>query len=1158
MRLRRPTTITAAFLIVAVSVQPSLFSQTPPRRSRPRQSPRADALAPAINELLKLDPLDPILLVEKDSNNPGAKPEEERKPPADDAPIKELTDYWSDYGRSNAAAPSDKVRRRLIEAVEDHPELIHRLSSFLPRATDTYDRLYKLFAESSPDDRGWAFPLRSWLQSNSEYFRDELIAEARREIAGERLPAYQLRKLAEIDWEAAKPLVEPLASSGSAQIASVALSLLYERAQQEGDSSQVEKYRALLKAIVVTRRVPVEARHFALSSLAKADWDGQQDWIVSLFADPSLGGLTGDSESKDASDKKSEKAEPESYPEESTLVLSALLGWNSEKWAPVISGLVGHNLRAVHQSAVRCLAEYLDFQEDDERRKEVARKLAPWLTDPDWAGASGRSGYIRSLVFRQEPELTPGLIWVLEHDEDEENRATAAEALTNRRDPRAVPALRRALEVYKDERRRENIVIALAMSGGFSDDEMAEAIEAYAGMVVTQAGEEEIDQAMRGESEKPLSLKISIGRILNNSDKIHATEELAVRLIERAKSLRASRPAVARLILRRIEDEPLRAAEINMVERIGAGWIDLDALKLALQNHRSLRKSAGDELYRLIEQGGYAAGVAAAVLDDEREQRETLAGADTKAQLALLAGARYLRGKLPVELAGKLLNSTNRALAKAAESYLEVEDSAEARKLVLARRRGEAYILGDITPLANDPYFKSVREWEEAMRDEIKSDAGLEAIYAMAQPGSPDTFKAVVIRVRGGTAEISLHDVEGRREVRHLTGSEFEELKIFTSRQEVEDLGPANDVGGSGSAKYEYLRLTKDGGRRIVLERPRRAPKEPTLHEELSGLFYRLSKSGEYVTRYTIEDKIPGVEILLSDRKQEAKMVCGEGREIRVLLGEKQSGYGRSVDGTTLEWREFSSGAAGKVTDEPSACRLLSWIPVSINTKHYSGVSLPTRSGNALIYVMYGEDSGVWKLAPGAEPVKIVSGVYRNPVVTPDGKWMVAQTPLETGGASKLIRHNLQTGKEFPVTITDNGNHPPITYIAAIGKVLLGQGPLPGVGVPGSINYLLAPETGSIQQVKGDFRPLGQIFGRELQPAGNPGEFWAAIHDSQKSATDIGRYDSRNFIFTPVVNLPGLRLNNSDFWVDATAGKIWFTYQGQLLRIPLPPPPKPK
>ncbi|HEX5083998.1 MAG TPA: hypothetical protein VFY40_18270, partial [Blastocatellia bacterium] len=143
--------------------------------------------------------------------------------------------------------------------------------------------------------------------------------------------------------------------------------------------------------------------------------------------------------------------------------------------------------------------------------------------------------------------------------------------------------------------------------------------------------------------------------------------------------------------------------------------------------------------------------------------------------------------------------------------------------------------------------------------------------------------------------------------------------------------------------------------------------------------------------------------------------------------------------------------------------------------------------------------------------------------------------------------------KEFTVTMADKGDHPPITYITASGKVLLGQGRRPSVGVPGATNYLLDPETGSVRQVKGEFRPLNQRFGRELQPAGNAGEFWAAIYDSQKRATDIGRYDSWNFVFTPIVNLPGLRLGGNDFWVDALAGKIWFTYQGHLLRIPLPP-----
>jgi hypothetical protein len=60
------------------------------------------------------------------------------------------------------------------------------------------------------------------------------------------------------------------------------------------------------------------------------------------------------------------------------------------------------------------------------------------------------------------------------------------------------------------------------------------------------------------------------------------------------------------------------------------------------------------------------------------------------------------------------------------------------------------------------------------------------------------------------------------------------------------------------------------------------------------------------------------------------------------------------------------------------------------------------------------------------------------------------------------------------------------------------------------------------------------------------------IRNWKKRSTSFGRYDIRNFVFTPLIELPGLVLRNSDFWVDVNASKIWFTYKGHLLRIPLP------
>ena len=224
----------------------------------------------------------------------------------------------------------------------------------------------------------------------------------------------------------------------------------------------------------------------------------------------------------------------------------------------------------------------------------------------------------------------------------------------------------------------------------------------------------------------------------------------------------------------------------------------------------------------------------------------------------------------------------------------------------------------------------------------------------------------------------------------------------------------------------------------------RRVPKNPTLHEELSGLFHRLSRSGEFVTRYAIEDKIPGVEVLLADKKQEAVMVCGEGREIRVLVGENGAEYKRSSAEAMPEWREFSSGAPGKVADEPVACRVSSLIEASMKIRwndHFNGIRLPTRSGDSWVYASFGKAAGIWKFELGNEPVMIIGGDYSHPVVTPDGKWLVAIKSWNERGeySSQLIRHNLRTGEEFRVNWPDSGYRPPFMYLAAHGKVLLGR-----------------------------------------------------------------------------------------------------------------------
>src|SRR5262245_4596612 len=149
MRSLRPPALIAAILIIAISIQPSLLSQPAPKPSRPkrpappkrqtRRPQRADAPSAAINESLKLDPLPPG---SQDSDSPDTSARNE-KPPGDDAPIRQLIKYWLEdrYSAiSGAQKPSESVRQRLLEAVEDRPWLAHSLLELLPETPDTSDR----------------------------------------------------------------------------------------------------------------------------------------------------------------------------------------------------------------------------------------------------------------------------------------------------------------------------------------------------------------------------------------------------------------------------------------------------------------------------------------------------------------------------------------------------------------------------------------------------------------------------------------------------------------------------------------------------------------------------------------------------------------------------------------------------------------------------------------------------------------------------------------------------------------------------------------------------------------------------------------------------------------------------------------------------------
>jgi len=81
--------------------------------------------------------------------------------------------------------------------------------------------------------------------------------------------------------------------------------------------------------------------------------------------------------------------------------------------------------------------------------------------------------------------------------------------------------------------------------------------------------------------------------------------------------------------------------------------------------------------------------------------------------------------------------------------------------------------------------------------------------------------------------------------------------------------------------------------------------------------------------------------------------------------------------------------------------------------------------------------------------------------------------------------------------------------------------------------YLLDPVTGAHEKVEAEMRPFFDAGKHDLQATGKSNEFWAALHssvvDPKLSTTTIGRFDTYNSRFTPVLNFPDMHFESSSF-----------------------------
>ncbi len=716
--------------------------------------------------------------------------------PGDDAPIKLLMEYWeTQFRQETNRKPSEKVQHRFLQAVEEEPDFSFWVIEYLPNNAEAHTLVKRVLDQRNTPEYQY-YPrdvthrrLRDWLMTHSEFLRDELVQGAKNiKVDNADLEGGQyLEGLAKLDWQTANPLLENHAKSFSPHIAALAAGLLHKHAVESNEATQIKKFRELLKEIVANRQAPAGARQQAIKSLLDVEWDGRNDWYLSLFSDETL------IQAKDGYSN--------------LFPLAVPVKNKPDLWVPVVSKLIGNNNPIIHNAAVSCLIQFTRKN----TREDVLVLLLPWLSNPGWASVGDESGIklkrrdnndnrteanslridiVEGLKRIKISEAVPSLLWIIQND-SERIRSQAAEVLEWYHPTEIVPVLRAAL-VKNEDYSTYSVMKAFIACGGLTDEEKIAALETCATKSKFEISERRGKRHLyfRGDGN---STGEEIGKIISESK--YASEELAGKAILHWKKLQIEKPEVANNFWTIIQRWEFPSIDSAIAEQLSSGNANLETLLLALQRRQLLRVNASSRLQLMMDQKGYVVGIGAVVLGDGAKAEEIIKGKDSAAQIALLACARMVRERLSVDSLAEFLNSKDKQLYLAAERYLESEDSAESRNLIHARHQGEALILGANYNFDPHPkYREEWKKWESKLHEVVKKNpvteiyAHYEVYYSDTSPFRTDSSVSVIIR--GDSAEIIKSHIKGREEYRKLTSDELQQLRVLIDEVNFDTLPP--------------------------------------------------------------------------------------------------------------------------------------------------------------------------------------------------------------------------------------------------------------------------------------------------------------------------------------------------------------------------------
>ncbi len=701
----------------------------------------------------------------------------------------------------------------------------------------------------------------------------------------------------------------------------------------------------------------------------------------------------------------------------------------------------------------------------------------------------------------------------------------------------------------------------------------------------------------------PSDIKPLLGmQLISQQD---AEEELVTALIDRISVLDKKDPPLAAGLRKIMQNWNGAAINRLLLQDLKTNKADADSVVKLLSLRKELREKQWNDVNDVRGGSAIALGIGACLIEDNSDYDAILAGDNVEAKTAMLSCARLIRANLPVRTVAANLKSPNKMLAAAAENYLISEDSPEARQIVLSLHPNEALVLGARTyfgtslstdngsqylpalfasvnnTLSNASYYiyagvsSDLETTEKHLQKEVRENRELLGVYAYA-----DNF----VRIYKDKAVFSWQEDKARYRERELESAEFDNLKSYLSSERVNELPPflsdcENDCEGK-----ELLMLGRQGGRRVF----NLSDSKPKFFVGLEQIFVEMRQPPAKL-HYWLETGVPGLEILFENENMQAEAVWKIGDDFRVLINNQARR--KEIDKEIEQQEESDEERLGAVENEEDYSKYekleaerqkrreqreyenYSWNKFAGNAlagtaQQPNGIDfLPKPDGAAVrannqqwkartaAFEIRSDSQGLYKIS-GGRALKLREGYYDKPLVTANGRWLIA-THYDEEAGRQLVKINLQTNKESVINFEEHPLVESVAFIPTTNKVLLfggnyseyeGEETEDYTSRDGEF-YFLDPETGAIQKAKGEVRPLAQQTYRPLQPTGKPDEFWAAIPDTSDN-TQVGVYNVKTLSFKPLVKIPQISFDTMQMWIDA--GKIYFVYQGHLLSLPFP------